>query len=647
MTTAALNWRPHGLGTLLAGASLALLLLSWVVLPSAASAQPQLPRVSLVLTRTGTVSPINDSLTETGVVTVTATMNKAATDTVTVTLSVAPANEFTTTDDYVVSENKVLTFAPGSTVSTGTVTVTSVDDGGVKRHARLIRITFTASSNARTAPNGTPSSFEEFSVVDDELHPTKSVVLTPTAISENGGVATVTAKLSHPTLFGDVQLVVQTGLFPAGTPRRAEASDFTLSDNARLVIPRGETASTGSVTVTAVDNDVFGPAQKRLGVRLYNVDRVTVSTEPGLVSNWAILTIEEDDPEPPTLSVDATPACGTTVTDTSVQPSWALVLTPAPSEEVETEYRWVTETSAGAWIGALPIRPSGRSIRAPSNAFAGLRQAYAGFTGFEFRLRDDHDVTAQCTWQFDDDTDGGGGSTPAVRLSASPNPVDEGNPVTVTARLSAALAGAVTIPLTMARRTSEAEDHGTLASITIGGSSTNGTGTIATHEDADRDDETFTVVLGTLPSGVTAGTPSSVTITISDDDQTTTPDPDPDPSGAPTVTASCEPCSVGYGGEVRLTAEATDPDGDSLTYRWTAPKGTLTDAAKATARWQAPHETGRIAIRVRVSDGTSSASAVCHVDVDPTAVPALPLGGAVLLGLLLAGGGLRRGRRRR
>ena len=516
------------------------LLLSWVVLPSAASAQ-QLPRVSLVLTRTGTVSPINDSLTETGVVTVTATMNKAATDTVTVTLSVAPANGFTTTDDYVVSENKVLTFAPGSTVSTGTVTVTSVDDGGVKRHARLIRITFTASSNARTAPNGTPSSFEEFSVVDDELHPTKSVVLTPTAVSENGGVATVTAKLSHPTLFGDVQIVVQTGLFPAGTPRRAEASDFTLSDNVRLVIPRGETASTGTVTVTAVDNDVFGPAQKRLGVRLYNVDRVTVSTEPGLVSNWAILTIEEDDPEPPTLSVDATPACGTAVSDTSVPPSWALVLTPAPSEEVETEYRWVTETSAGAWIGALPIRPSGRSIRAPSNTFAGLRQAYAGFSGFEFRLRDDHDVTAQCTWRFETTS-----TTSSLRLSASPNPVAEGESVTVTATLSAALSSGVRIPLTLTAGTAEPGDFGSLSSITIGAGSTSGTGTISTAEDADTDDETFTVALGALPSSVTAGNPGSVEVTISDDDG--------GGGTPPTVRLSVSPNPVDEGSSVTVTA---------------------------------------------------------------------------------------------
>ena len=134
---------------------------------------------------------------------------------------------------------------------------------------------------------------------------------------------------------------------------------------------------------------------------------------------------------------------------------------------------------------------------------------------------------------------------------------------------------------------------------------------------------------------------------------TPTPDPDPDPdpgpdpgpNRAPTVTASCKPCSVGPEGEVRLTAEARDRDGDSLTYQWTAPKGWLKDATRATARWRpSKNETGRVAIRVRVSDGTAGASAVVRVDVDPMSVPALPLGGAVLLGLLLAGVGRRRGR---
>ena len=102
------------------------------------------------------------------------------------------------------------------------------------------------------------------------------------------------------------------------------------------------------------------------------------------------------------LGIDATPACGTVVTDTSVQPTWALTLTPAPAAEVETEYRWVTKTTTGEWLGALPINPSGRSVVRPrQNTFAQLRQAFPGFAGFEFRLKDTPAVTARCTWGFE------------------------------------------------------------------------------------------------------------------------------------------------------------------------------------------------------------------------------------------------------
>ena len=117
-------------------------------------------------------------------------------------------------------------------------------------------------------------------------------------------------------------------------------------------------------------------------------------------------------------------------------------------------------------------------------------------------------------------TPDGGAETPTVSLSASPNPVTEGQNVTVTATVSEALSSAVTIPVTITDDTAESGDHGTLTSITINANATSGTGTISTNQDADEADETFTVALDTanLPSSVTAGTPSSVLVRISDDD---------------------------------------------------------------------------------------------------------------------------------
>ena len=134
------------------------------------------------------------------------------------------------------------------------------------------------------------------------------------------------------------------------------------------------------------------------------------------------------------------------------------------------------------------------------------------------------------------------GALPAVTLSASPNPVAEGSSVTVTATLSAALSGAVTIPLTITDNTAEPADHGTLASITIAAGATSNTGTITTAQDPDDQDETFTVALGTLPASVAAGMPASVQVRIQDDE------------GIPTVTLSVRPNPVAEGSEARVTA---------------------------------------------------------------------------------------------
>jgi len=77
----------------------------------------------------------------------------------------------------------------------------------------------------------------------------------------------------------------------------------------------------------------------------------------------------------------------------------------------------------------------------------------------------------------------------------------------------------------------------------------------------------------------------------------------PAPNRAPTITVTCEPCSVGVGQTVRIAAAAIDPDGDVLTYHWTAPAGTLGDATQARTTWTAPQEEGSVALTAVADDG--------------------------------------------
>ena len=155
---------------------------------------------------------------------------------------------------------------------------------------------------------------------------------------------------------------------------------------------------------------------------------------------------------------------------------------------------------------------------------------------------------------------------PTVSLSAT-TPVDEGDPVTVTATLSSALAGDVAIPLTITDGTAEPEDHGALASITIAANALSGTGEISTAQDADTDNETFTVALDTanLPSAVTAGTPSSVRIAIDDDD---------DAAVIPSVSLSASPNPVREGSSTTVTATLTSAIARAVTIPVTLADGT-------------------------------------------------------------------------
>ena len=83
--------------------------------------------------------------------------------------------------------------------------------------------------------------------------------LSPASISENGGVSTVTATLSAATTAATTVTVSAVPVSPATT------ADFTPSQNTTLTIAAGANSSTGTVTITAVDNDVDA-ANKRITV---------------------------------------------------------------------------------------------------------------------------------------------------------------------------------------------------------------------------------------------------------------------------------------------------------------------------------------------------------------------------------------------
>ncbi|MXW33075.1 MAG: hypothetical protein F4Z62_08220, partial [Rhodothermaceae bacterium] len=109
-----------------------------------------------------------------------------------------------------------------------------------------------------------------------------------------------------------------------------------------------------------------------------------------------------------------------------------------------------------------------------------------------------------------------------VRLSADPNPVEEGGEVTVTAMLLDARDMDRTIPLIVTSGSADAEDYTAPppAQVVINAGETSGTYEMSTTMDEiDENDETFTVVLGDLPSGLVRGDSSSVLVTILDDDE--------------------------------------------------------------------------------------------------------------------------------
>jgi len=118
-----------------------------------------------------------------------------------------------------------------------------------------------------------------------------------------------------------------------------------------------------------------------------------------------------------------------------------------------------------------------------------------------------------------------------------------------------------------------------------------------TSEDSDFDRLGLQVRLGYYP-GVKVFAPPPATVT-----PTAPPTPAVPPNRAPTVKARCEPCTVEINRQLTASADAQDPDGDTLRYRWTSPTGSFGNANDRQTPWTAPGQVGAVPLTVTVDDG--------------------------------------------
>ena len=249
-----------------------------------------LPTVALVL---GPASISENG----GVSSVTATLSGPSSAATTVTVAAA-AGTGAVAGDFALSTATTLTIAAGSTTSAGTVTVRANDNNvDVGTATKSVTVSaMAAGGNGVAAPSAVT-----LTITDDDAA-TATLVLDPSTILENGGVSTVTARLSHPTTEAATLTVAAVEVSPA------IAMDFTLSSTATLTIAANATTSTGLVTVTANPN-----------TRATGNTQVTVSaTAAGghMVANPsdATLTIRDDE-----FGLDLVGATGLTVTEAGVR----------------------------------------------------------------------------------------------------------------------------------------------------------------------------------------------------------------------------------------------------------------------------------------------------------------------------------------
>ena len=449
-----------------------------------------------------------------GIATVTATLSGPSSVAATVTVATAAvassgavAGDFTQT-------GTLLTLAAGATTSTGLVTVTAVNNP-VDAANKTVTVSATAAGGHGVAAPANVT----LTLADDEATATAALVLTPASISENGGLSTVTATLSHPTTEATTLTVAAAAVSPApGT------GGFTLSATTTLTLAAGATTSAGTVTVTAVNNNVASGSQQ---VRV----SATASGGRGVAAPPdATLALRDDDyglvesavsgqategggQATFTVVLRSQPSAAVTVSVTSQDTTEGRVSAGGGAPAASTTLTFTT----GSWNTAQTVTVTGVddavddgtvtwTVRlAPSSGDT----SYGALAAVDVPVTTTDDDTARATLVL----------TPASIL-------ENGEVSTVTATLSHATTEAVTLTVAAAAGTGAVAADFTLSTtttLTLAAGATTSTGlvTVTANDNTVASADKSVTVSATASGGRGLASPADATLTLRDDEAAT------------------------------------------------------------------------------------------------------------------------------
>ena len=427
-----------------------------------------------------------------------------------ITVTVSAASAYAGRDDiyigFSLSAARTLTIAAGQVASAGVVTITATDDA-IKSATNRVRVSGTVAGGYGLV--AAPAA-RTLTIADEDSWPSSALALAPASISESGGVATVTATLSHPSARA-VTIAVS-----ATASTGAVAGDFTLSTADTLTVAAGQTTSAGVVTVTAVGNGTDSP-DKQVTVK------GSASGTFGAKKNPpdATLRLRDDDGAPTVslvLSSSSIAENGGVATVSAAlggPSSEAVTVTVAASGEVAGDFGLSGGTTltiaanATTSTGTVTITASDNDVDAPDKRVT----VYGTATGGN-GIAAPPDVTLTLA---DDE------ALPTATLVLSDTSISEGGGIsTVTATLSGVSSEALTLTVSAAGANAAAGDFtlSAAATLTIAAGETASAGVVtvtANNDDIDSPNQLMTVS-GTATGGNGVARPSNVWLTLTDDD---------------------------------------------------------------------------------------------------------------------------------